>query len=500
MGHCEKKLCRLLIVEDEYILRQGIEQLGRWEEYGFLLLPSAKNGLEASAYLEQYQPDIVLTDIVMPVMDGISLIKLIKEKHPEIEIIVLSNYDDYKYVHEALKLGAADYLLKAQVSFEQLISVLKGVQQTVLQKSHSASQNAGSNPEMEKEIYLTRLLTSEQCFDQDEIWKKLSAYRLCPGAGEYCVTLLKGEVDDQAVKQILASRDGFSLRIAKNMTAESKVARSMIAFVSSYTRAWPGQLQQILSRLPEVKGAIGRKTNDLSRLYVSYQSAAAGLEYCFYMESGQPFDMNTARLYERELVFNNKELQEAVAAFDVDKIRQSAEMLCLEAVADGFAAPADFLKLVEGFVHIVFAKRRQRETKELLECLKRLENCRTYEELCRAFKATIDQMLGAKGTENSIITKITHYLDVNYATAISLQELAKTFNVNYSYLSQLFKQQTDTSFSTYLNKIRIEKACGFLREGRSVSEVCELVGYNDLSYFGKVFKKYTGVLPSEINR
>ena len=113
-----EKRQKILIVEDEPILRQGLEVLGDWGKNGLILIGSVQNGREALELMATELPDIIITDIMMPVMDGIELIKRVKIQYPEVEIIVLSNYSDFQYVRQAMKAGAADYLLKVQIDFD----------------------------------------------------------------------------------------------------------------------------------------------------------------------------------------------------------------------------------------------------------------------------------------------------------------------------------------------------------------------------------------------
>ena len=122
-----EKRQKILIVEDEPILRQGLEVLGDWGKNGLILIGSVQNGREALELMATELPDIIITDIMMPVMDGIELIKRVKIHYPEVEIIVLSNYSDFQYVRQAMKAGAADYLLKVQIDFDSLLDVVNKV-------------------------------------------------------------------------------------------------------------------------------------------------------------------------------------------------------------------------------------------------------------------------------------------------------------------------------------------------------------------------------------
>ena len=147
---------KIMIVEDEPILRQGLEILGDWEKNGLHLIGSASNGEEALARMETECPDIIITDIMMPVMDGIALIERVKEIFPRTELIVLSNYSDFQYVKQAMKAGASDYLLKAQIDFDSLMGVVNKIRDTIDHRKQT--DGAEHEEEGERHAFFKRLL------------------------------------------------------------------------------------------------------------------------------------------------------------------------------------------------------------------------------------------------------------------------------------------------------------------------------------------------------
>ncbi|WP_342671727.1 response regulator [Paenibacillus oryzae] len=121
----ESGYCRVLIVDDEVLIRQGIKHFMNWEQEGFQIVGEASNGVEALRMIQELSPHIVITDIVMPLMDGEELTKEIKLKHPEIEVIVLSSFGEYQYVRSTFQNGVADYILKPKLDIQHLLAVLK---------------------------------------------------------------------------------------------------------------------------------------------------------------------------------------------------------------------------------------------------------------------------------------------------------------------------------------------------------------------------------------
>ena len=150
-----KEIYKVLIVDDEGILRNGLKHLFSWEEHGFLIVGEASNGEEALSLIKQLQPHIVITDIVMPIMDGVDLVKHISKDYPHIKTIVLSSFSEFKYVREAFKYGTSDYLLKPTLKASDLLFLLQN-----LCKELQASTQEESSEASPKLLFQQLLLTS----------------------------------------------------------------------------------------------------------------------------------------------------------------------------------------------------------------------------------------------------------------------------------------------------------------------------------------------------
>lgn len=120
-----RKYCKVLIAEDEFIMRQGIKHMINWESEGFTIVGEATNGKEALDLIEEVRPNIIISDIVMPILDGVDFSKIVQKKYPEIQIVILSSYDKFEYVKNTLLSGAVDYILKPTLTPSNLIKTLK---------------------------------------------------------------------------------------------------------------------------------------------------------------------------------------------------------------------------------------------------------------------------------------------------------------------------------------------------------------------------------------
>jgi YesN/AraC family two-component response regulator len=146
-------LIKLLIVDDEKLLRKGFIHMTDWQGHGYHIIGEAANGEEAMSLIDALRPDIVVTDIKMPGMDGVELIRAIKSSSPQIEVIVLSSYSDFPYVKESLQLGAADYILKASMSFEEVLNALEKVTGKLIRNNkHDGQSLRGQGLQPSKEL------------------------------------------------------------------------------------------------------------------------------------------------------------------------------------------------------------------------------------------------------------------------------------------------------------------------------------------------------------
>ena len=119
-----KNYCKVLIVEDEFIMRQGIKHMIEWEKEGFAIVGEATNGEEALKLIDNLKPNIVISDIVMPILNGVDFSRIVQKKYPEVQLIILSSYDNFEYVKDTLLSGAVDYILKPTLTTNQLLVTL----------------------------------------------------------------------------------------------------------------------------------------------------------------------------------------------------------------------------------------------------------------------------------------------------------------------------------------------------------------------------------------
>lgn len=503
--------CRILIVEDEYLTRQGVKHLIHWEQEGFQVVGEASNGEEALQLLEELHPHIVLTDVVMPVMDGIALTQAIQEHYPETRVIVLSGYSDFEYVKSTFQHGAVDYILKPTLNQKSLLETLckaagqipnfvltRGGGDSLESVVNQALSGFSTPDALEKlravfpypRFFLVGMNVPYALGNAANLGREAGA--LAAGAEEFLpgVTARVVTVDRKFLLMIVnyaAEPYRVLTERVKKLAASLRVKAPRIFYV--YSREFSG-----LSKLKETYARLSA----LSRQRFYCRDAAILGEDAFAPSPAEPFDA--------------AQFNAAVHAAQVAEALKLLDGWLRRAITR--CAPGEFeLKsLVQDALYQVLSywEENGMDAEKIgslkRDCFIRISEAKFAEDLLQAFVCIKEDFNGIL-EEQSLrpskrsIQEILDYVEEHCAEALTLNDVAKTFNFNYSYLSSYFSANSREGFSEYLNRARIRRAEELLRKGDiPVSEVCGMVGYSDHSYFCKVFKKFTGKTPSEFRR
>lgn len=503
-------MCRVLVVEDEYLMQQGIKYLVDWEREGFEIIGSASNGKEALELVESLRPHIVLTDVVMPVMNGVELTAALREDYPEIQVVVISGYSDFEYVRATFQGGAVDYILKPTLSPQSLLETMRGAAARI--PGLILGQGKGS-----PEIWLGRLLAG---FLQE------GSAPLREVFPESCFILV-GEHTGRVFGGDKAASGNQSAALKRG------AQKYLSGFPYLQTVTEEGILLLVVNFPPE------RQSSALHAAAQTIEAAAAGEPRTFFICSPAfhgleklretyygPFLRCTEQPFYYQGVHFLRQPEDApdqAQRLDTGRFSQLLEdarfdealaLLCdyVDAAALAHEPEEPELKnLVQNAFYQVIVRLEDLglEAGSLAHlkraCLTRLQSCPWMESFAQAMVeilADLNNILEAYsiGRKSGAMEEILAYIDTHYADPITLRSLAQEFNFSYSYLSSFFHSHHQEGFNDYLNKVRIHEACRLLQAGEPVAVVCGEVGYGDQSYFTKVFKKYTGRTPGEYRR
>lgn len=502
--------CRVLIVDDELLIRQGIKHYLHWEQEGFEIVGEAANGKEALSLIESVKPHIVVTDIVMPIMDGEELARIIRSEHPEIQVIILSSFGEFDYVRSTFQQGVTDYILKPKLEGTVLLKALQNAAERIpffqLSRQHE-----------EKELSASSLVRSWMAGDTPDLTEDtlrhvfpypafliVNAYTRrrtgkSTGAGDMLERAGIKEWPDSLFVPLLSDQYGEGYLINTSFGREA---------------SWHECIRQLSQHPNGLVWSVSELFQNPVHLKPLYEQQAAALKrYSFYFPDQSFFQAGSLPNAEQE----SQPFQ--LAAFtDMLKrsqIEEAVESLLLH--VNGLAQNHDnevpefkrFLSNIIfnvtlllgdlGYENAKFNKEKYAYFAAIEEAASADEAIRKLTEFAADVKETVSEQT-AKAADSGI-KKIMEYIDHHYDQPLTLTEVAGHFHFNPSYFSTYFSTHSGESFNEYVTKIRIEKAVDLLGQHHiSISEISEKVGYGDHSYFCKVFKKLKGMSPSSYRK
>lgn len=510
-------MLKAMIVEDNAIYRFAIKMIIDWESCGFELAAEAVNGRQAVERLKSCPVDLIVTDISMPEMNGIDLIQTVKRSAPETKVIVLSSYDDFDYVKDALKLGALDYLLKHDLEEESLIQAISQARAKIEEERGSRVKD---EPEEHKEaLQLLRdaLLSSMEPVELDKRAEAAglelrrsslvllavavsspdgkasepseaaiaAAARHIPPVWQ-CVPLSQGRV--AVVLDFGEERSEARLAGAAHHAAErirASMGESGLRCRIGISRAGLG-----------IKAAQGLLAQAETALFRSiYEEEENGRIFTALIEQGQS---------EPDFGSSVSSLSKALKSGSAESIELLAEQLFQDIRAKKPRKAALRKILLDLFAQlVVIASDREIGFKPLAywhdritQALERLEDIRTVKTLFmeQAMRLTGGLLHG----ERTEIRLAREYILARLGEDLNVADISNSLGLSPNYLSILFRQQTGQRLVEFIQYSRVEAAKKLLRETTlKVYEVAERVGFKDTSYFCKVFKEYAGMTVSD---
>ena len=543
-------MLKIFLAEDEVVVRETIKRMIPWEELGFELVGEAADGEMALPLLLRQQPDLLITDIKMPFMDGLTLARLAKKEIPGLKVVILSGYDDFNYAKQAIGIGVEDYLLKP-ITKNALIERLSEIRSRY---EHEKTQKEYYE-KFQREMQAYEKNSSRDFFealvggsmDMMEVYKRAEKLGLDIVAEAYNVLIFTMNCDEDfsGQRDEYSSWEAESLELLENFFAGHSSAMLFRSNIFSYgvllkgqretieenTRACVDEIRKILSRQDGRREwflAVGQSVERLSQIQKSYHTASRAFSqrylydenilYCDEMETmehpgGQAETEDNAYLQKVDVnalnpailqKFLSNGLQEETENFVKDYFyaigQEPMESLVFR----------NYVILNVRFSVISFIKGLGCDTNEmesadteevLAESGKNMESAIAYAKKMISQAIEIrDQNSGNKN--RSILKTAVDFIDSHYMDEeISLNTVANVANVSSNHFSALFSQNMGQTFIEYLTTLRMNKAKELLRcTGMRSSEIAGEIGYKDAHYFSYLFKKTQGMTPSDYRK
>lgn len=505
-------MLKVIIVDDEYIMRQGLKYMINWEQEGYEIIGEAGSGKEALELIEKDQPDIIISDIVMPILNGVDFTDAVHKMYPNIQIIVLSGFDNFEYVKHTLMNGVVDYILKPSLNPPELIKVLdKAAQRIPGYKKEQTSELVGYNHLMEK-----YLLGHDKALDHGTFSQLFCETNYCI----YAVNIKKEDARGQDLSDVLYKKIERELQKETGITTLMILIREEIVCIFfNYKMSQAKQVHEFIEELQgalqilcdQVFGVVSNAFYDLDKVREVYQQEIlSNIDKAFYYEGqkllflveeelqGEKVTIQKFDFFQYNQMLHNKQYLEAI---------QLLQQYNLEAVAgkmEEYRLKNQIKNMIYNHLDLLPVSEEEKENNRY-QFFKALESTKTASDYLAQCELVWGKLAELSGQENiqtdERIEKMLSYIGENYKEDLKLESLAAEFNFNYFYLSAYFNKQMKEGFSDYLNRIRVNKACQLLKEGNySISQVSSEVGYSEHSYFCRVFKKVSGKTPSTWRR
>ena len=529
---------KVLLVDDEALIREAISENIQWEEMGFSFMGACENGKQAIEVIEKEQPNLLLTDINMPFVDGMELTKYVYENYPDTKVIIISGFDEFEYAKNAVKYQVLEYILKPITPME-FLETLRRVKKMLDEKRESQrdmkkirSAYVSNLPALQGR-YLHHLLSGTA--DYSKLIEKQEELRLNLQANCYNTALVEGDSLEPFTKQYANVKDELALFAIYNITAEivaelncgivfqSMDEKTVILFMGEDKESLNEKMKIVIPRIREaieaflqiqVTIAVGKHVFSPMGLQDSFAKTKSALEYKFMLGGNQTIEAeeyeeirNSAKRIdifewasriatairtnkENDIEIRTKDFIEQIKLSYINKNRS------IVYVQNLLLSVINLLEMPEELEDEVYGKERSFvneiydvENVDVLTC--------QLTDIFMVISKGMSTQRDSYGKRQAMLA--LDYIEQHYSDSeVTLNSVCNALAMSVSYFSSIFKNHTGETFIEALTKKRIEKAKILLeRTNKKAYEIAEEVGYSDAHYFSVTFKKITGKTPTE---
>jgi len=529
----------IFIVDDELSIRNGLSKAINWEEFNIEVLGTAQDGLEAYEFIEINKPDIVITDIKMPNLNGLQLVQKVRELKLNTKFIIISGYDDFKYAQLAIKYGVKSYLLKPIVKSE-LISEVQAISNDLLLENNPNPANLSESNSLAisnhslKEKFLSGLLLNEYK-QKDEILKKIENYKLNITDTPLQVIIFNYEflasTDDNAkktldtiLKSVIKEKvDGF-LKDTSFIAFEHNINNvvcivninslitSNIDFIAVLCNNCINSIKNNNDfRDVNIYAGIGNVVGYLSFTGESYRTALESLSYKIYETNQRVFDSSIICSEDvtniSAYTMDNSVLIDAIYSGNKEEMLKYV-MSTFDAFLAKTIPPPSFIRGICIYLVIDVQKGLSVYLDNSSELFKEkpyiIINQLPYLSQIKNWIITLflDYISLIKDTckykKDPIVEKAKAFINNNIFKKITVEAVSAYVNLSTNYFTSYFKQKTNENISEYIINLKIDHAKNMLKTtNQSINDISLLLGYEDYRSFNRIFKKLVGKTPSD---
>lgn len=503
---------RIVVVEDELKILNRISASIPKISPEYAVVGEAKNGVEAIEIITRESPDLVITDIKMPVMNGLDMIRQLKIMKVNCKFIILSGYADFQFAQEAIKLGSADYLLKP-ITIENLSNSLKTIEESILHENEKNELRPGKYTfkELFHRVAILDDESSNNCIK--ELKKRI------PGSNTLCILLIKTDLSMSIYdkNKVFSAFDKY-FSMADKLTyclCKTNVDNEFVLFSSDSKKS------DIISRIEIIKTELiglmnsvivfSYKTfNNVEVIHDVIQKIRDNINWSISFKENmlicdELIDGLSCGKFVYPIEIENEVISK-IGSFKLEGIKHELDnfvhylghctyhytdireaLLCMTS-AILYAIRKNSYGLYEEINH-----------SEIMDWIKVSLSTREYSNMMMSiveqYRLHVTNITHCK---NPIINRALRIIRNEYNMDISLESISERLKISSEYLSSLFNKELGVKFITFLTQYRVDQAKRLLKGGKlKIYSISQMVGYNDVGYFCKVFKKYTGMSPRD---
>lgn len=522
----------LLVVDDEELVRNAISTIIDWDSLGFTNIYEAEDGLEALELCRKQKIDLVLTDIVMPFMDGLELSAALKQEFPDIHVVILTGHEDFEYAKQSVDLGVKNYILKpvgASTLYTKMKEICKKLNIEASQKQYIAkmrSQIHQSVPILQEKFLYSLVCT--QHGNRKNIKERMELLGLPLKSSSYVVGIVETDLSQTAnadielflftSKNISADCIGKSHCVFDDNNNHTILVFNLDDFEDDAHYIIYNTLQVIQKAIYSILKidttcAMGSIVSDLNDLYLSYHEAKTALDCRYSLGTNRVYDINDLDYIEKSFYYPFDEIKQLIYSIKFlgrTEIEQAIEEISRTLLYSKNLSSSNikmvFIEMITSLLKELSSVKQGSTAvwDEGFALYNKLEHRTSLQQVLDSlleFSIKVSEELHKLQSNSGqiMIQTVKEYIEQNFADdSISLSSAAEYTSVSTGYLSALFKKETGINFVEYLTDVRMARAMNLLKTtDKKTYEIAYETGFANPHYFSISFKKYTGMSPSD---
>ncbi len=522
------KLIKIMIVDDEYHVRNHIKKCIDWNKIGMEIVAEASSAPEAMDIVREIHPNIIITDIYMPYIDGIEFARRVMEQYPDIKVTVLTGYDEFEYAKRSIKVGISDFILKP-VNEEEIMKAVLKVKEKIFHEEEQKKDYLRIKKQLEDnkpcliEKFFHDLINGK--VDKVHLEEKLNYYGIEINEKHFQIAVIEADYPEREALVNEEEQLILNMQVTDAIKYYFKDDGKVYVFSDSNKRIVvlcnnkSVDLTECCENINcmiingfkcHMNAGIGNSYNTVEKVRFSYVEAIEALEFKVFIGRNQVIVFRDIDISTKEKIEVEKEQIEKLCFYIKAGFKEKSGELIDDIFSYNINAGKEGIESIRIIASCIMSTifhmimniglqtdeifKKVTQPYEMIYFIKTLPEMKKF--ILDISNTVIDEVNRIKSSmNNDIINNIKQYIQDNISDEkMSLSTIAKVYFMNSSYLSRMFKAETGKNFIEYLSEVRMKKAMDLLDSTNLRSyQIAEKIGFSDPNYFSTCFKKYSGV-------